>query len=181
MFFAEKYFPPKYIYDFGYLQKLPGKKISHTMRRRTIPGLGIILARQKITDEEDMSMMLLKDGESAVKAQAKEWPNGPKPVGEPLFSAYRMDRVPDDCDVMVKLRAKFAQYEEEDQRTGYVRSFLHHPGQEAEDPQQIPCRDNTAPLHHYWKPRPLAARTQAACRIAGEIAHTLYGFMGGCA
>lgn len=38
-------------------------------------------------------MMLLRDGDPAVKAQAKEWPNGPKPVGEPLFSAYKMDRV----------------------------------------------------------------------------------------
>lgn len=36
------------------------------------------------------------------------------------------------ADVMAKLRAKFAQYEEEDQEAGYVRSFLHRPGEEAE-------------------------------------------------
>lgn len=126
-------------------------------------------------------MILLRDKGPAVRTQAKEWPNGPKPVGEPLFSAYGRDQVLDDCDVMVKLRAKFAQYEEEDQRTGYVRSFLHHPGQEAEGSQQAPCRDDTAFLHHCQKPRLLAIRVQAACRIVGGIAHTLYGFMGGCA
>lgn len=104
-------------------KKLPGKKISHTIKRRTISGLGIILARQKITDEEDAPMMLLRDGEPAVKAQAKEWPKEPKPVEKPLFSAYKMDRVPDVCDVMVKLRAKFAQYEEEDQQTGMSGVF----------------------------------------------------------
>ena len=42
-------------------------------------------------------MMLLRDGEPAVKAQAKEWPKEPKPVEKPLFSAYKMDRVPDVC------------------------------------------------------------------------------------
>lgn len=68
-------------------------------------------------------MMLLRDGEPAVKAQAKEWPKEPKPVEKPLFSAYKMDRVPDVCDVMVKLRAKFAQYEEEDQQTGMSGVF----------------------------------------------------------
>lgn len=75
-------------------------------------------------------MMLLRNGKSAVRVRAKGWPNGPKPVGKPLFTAYKMDQIPDDCDVMVKLQAKFVQYDEEDQQTGYVRSFLHHPGQE---------------------------------------------------
>lgn len=126
-------------------------------------------------------MMLLRDKEPAARAQVREWTNGPKPVGEPLFAAYRMDSVPDDCDVMVKLRAKFAQYEEEDQQTGYVRSFLYHPGPEAEETQQAPCRDDAALLRHYRRQRPLAARIQAACRMAGGIVHTLYGFMGGCA
>lgn len=160
---------------FGYPQKLPGKQISHTMRRRTIPGLGIVLARakKKNMNEEDAPMMLLKDGESAVKAQAKGWPNGPKPVGEPLFIAYKVDQVPDGCDVMVKLRAKFAQYEEEDQQTGYVRSFLHHPGQEDEGTQQAPCRNDEALLRLYRRQRPLAAGVYAACRIAGGIAQTL--------
>lgn len=45
-FLRRSIFPPKYMDDFGYLQKLPGKKISHTIKRRTIPGLGIILAWQ---------------------------------------------------------------------------------------------------------------------------------------
>ena len=37
---------------------------------------------------------------------------------------------------MDSLRAKFAQYEKEDQEAGSVRSFLHHPGEELEEAEE---------------------------------------------
>lgn len=131
--------------------------------------------------------MLLRDETPAVKAQVKEWPNGPKPVGEPLFSAYRMDEVPNDCDVMAKLRAKFAQYEEEDQQTGYVRSFLHKPGQEgmllaAEAQVAQPSAGRPVPLSGRKRTgKPKTAGYQASHRTAGGIVQTLRSFLGGCA
>lgn len=39
-------------------------------------------------------------------------------------------------DVMEKLWAKFAQYEEEDQEAGYVRSFLYHPEEGPEEMEE---------------------------------------------
>lgn len=106
---------------------------------------------------------------------------GPRPVGEPLFAAYKMDVAPDECDVMTKLRAKFVQYEEEDQQAGYVRSFLY-PCPElrswevgASAAQPLPGRADV-PLTN--KPKAKADRAWLPRRAVGEVAKTFYDFMG---
>lgn len=104
---------------------------------------------------------------------------GPRPMGEPLFAAYRVDAVPDDCDVMTKLRAKFARYEEEDQETGYVRSFLYPCPEQgsweagALAAQPLPGRPCVSLTN-----KPKAARAWMPRRAAGGAAKTFHDFLG---